>query len=294
MKLGEKIYNLRVSKELSQGDLAEMLGVSRQSISKWENNSAMPDIEKIIKLSDIFGVTIDELVKGENDYSDIHTKKQEALPKVEYVQQIQAKPLAGRKIAGTILLCMAFVVVLFCTLLGDLMSGLVLCIPFLVCGIICFSFQTNVGLWCAWAIYLLTDVYMRWGTSVNRSLVLMTFRWEAHMNYMRLIIAWVLVLITAVMFAVTVIRFKDRPLKVDRTATTKLAVGWGALIAARIVRALVLSSSIYRQWLVNNLQRASGAYLVVGAIISNVMLIWFLVMFIYSWRYIKGRKNCVS
>ena len=50
MKLGEKIYNLRTSKNLSQGDLAEMLGVSRQSISKWENNSAMPDLEKIIKL----------------------------------------------------------------------------------------------------------------------------------------------------------------------------------------------------------------------------------------------------
>ena len=56
MRLGETIYKLRTEKNLSQGDLAEMLDVSRQSISKWENNSAVPDLEKIIKLSEIFKV----------------------------------------------------------------------------------------------------------------------------------------------------------------------------------------------------------------------------------------------
>jgi len=54
MSLGETIYRLRTEKNLSQGDLAEMLEVSRQSVSKWENNSAVPDLEKIIKLGDIF------------------------------------------------------------------------------------------------------------------------------------------------------------------------------------------------------------------------------------------------
>ena len=65
MSLGETIYRLRTEKNLSQGDLAEKLGISRQSISKWENNSAIPDLEKIIKLSEIFEVSLDELVKGE-------------------------------------------------------------------------------------------------------------------------------------------------------------------------------------------------------------------------------------
>ena len=65
MSLGETIYRLRTEKSLSQGDLAEMLEVSRQSISKWENNSAVPDLEKIIRLSEIFEVSLDELVKGE-------------------------------------------------------------------------------------------------------------------------------------------------------------------------------------------------------------------------------------
>lgn len=63
MNLGEKIYTLRNEKNLSQGNLADMLDVSRQSVSKWENNIAVPDLDKIIKLSEIFGVTVDELVK---------------------------------------------------------------------------------------------------------------------------------------------------------------------------------------------------------------------------------------
>ena len=64
MSLGERIYKLRTEKNLSQGELAERLDVSRQSVSKWENNNAVPDLEKIIVLSEIFGVSLDELVKG--------------------------------------------------------------------------------------------------------------------------------------------------------------------------------------------------------------------------------------
>ena len=57
MDLGEMIYKLRTEKNMSQGDLAEALGVSRQSVSKWETNQSVPDLDKIVKLSKIFGVT---------------------------------------------------------------------------------------------------------------------------------------------------------------------------------------------------------------------------------------------
>ena len=62
MNLGERIYTLRTKNNLSQGNLAEKLDVSRQSVSKWENNSAVPELDKIIRMSEIFGVTVDELV----------------------------------------------------------------------------------------------------------------------------------------------------------------------------------------------------------------------------------------
>ena len=65
MKLGTNIYLLRTRKGLSQGDLAEALDVSRQSVSKWETGGATPDLDKLLALCDLFGVTLDELVRGE-------------------------------------------------------------------------------------------------------------------------------------------------------------------------------------------------------------------------------------
>lgn len=62
MNLGENIYRLRTARKLSQDALAEALDVSRQSVSKWENNLAVPDLDKLIKMRDLFGITLDELV----------------------------------------------------------------------------------------------------------------------------------------------------------------------------------------------------------------------------------------
>lgn len=64
--LGERLYELRTKHEMSQGDLAEKLDVSRQTISKWENNISIPELDKIISLSNVFGVSVDYLVKGES------------------------------------------------------------------------------------------------------------------------------------------------------------------------------------------------------------------------------------
>lgn len=66
MTLGEKICTLRTGKGLSQEDLAAKLEVSRQSVSKWETGQSVPDLEKIIKLADLFGVNVDELVREGN------------------------------------------------------------------------------------------------------------------------------------------------------------------------------------------------------------------------------------
>lgn len=65
MTFGEKIVSLRKQKGLSQDQLAELLGVSRQSVSKWERDEAFADTEKVLALSRIFGVSCDYLLKGE-------------------------------------------------------------------------------------------------------------------------------------------------------------------------------------------------------------------------------------
>ena len=128
MSLGETIYRLRTEKNLSQGDLAEKLGISRQSISKWENNIAIPDLEKIIKLSEIFEVSLDELVKGEES----HPKTESVID----VQQAKTKEtgFSPRKIAGTILLCMSFFVVMFFLIAGGGLASFIVALPFLSCA----------------------------------------------------------------------------------------------------------------------------------------------------------------
>lgn len=63
MAISDKILNLRKERELSQEAFAEMLGVSRQSVSRWESGAAVPDIDKILLLSETFGVSTDYLLK---------------------------------------------------------------------------------------------------------------------------------------------------------------------------------------------------------------------------------------
>lgn len=67
MKLHEKIYKLRKKDNLSQEALAEKLGVSRQSVSKWETGEATPEVSKLLALSELFGVTTDYLLKNDDD-----------------------------------------------------------------------------------------------------------------------------------------------------------------------------------------------------------------------------------
>ena len=66
MTLGENIVRLRTQRNWSQGDLADALDISRQSVSKWETDASVPELEKLLKLSELFGVTLDALVRGED------------------------------------------------------------------------------------------------------------------------------------------------------------------------------------------------------------------------------------
>lgn len=65
MKLGNQIKYYRSEKELSQEELAERVYVTRQSISNWENNKNYPDINSIVLLSEVFEISIDNLIKGD-------------------------------------------------------------------------------------------------------------------------------------------------------------------------------------------------------------------------------------
>ena len=64
MNIADRIQCLRKNKGLSQEELADKVGVSRQAVSKWESEQSTPDIEKIIIMSELFEVTTDYILKG--------------------------------------------------------------------------------------------------------------------------------------------------------------------------------------------------------------------------------------
>lgn len=71
MKLNQQIKKYRKALGLSQDRLAEMLYVTRQSVSKWESGDVIPDLEKIIKMTKIFNVSLDNLVLGKETNNTI-------------------------------------------------------------------------------------------------------------------------------------------------------------------------------------------------------------------------------
>ncbi len=108
MEFNNKLYELRKQKGFSQEELANRLNVSRQTISKWEVGESTPDMEKLIAISDLFEVSLDELVKGEEPEP---TGTSEQIVKSELYRDIKEHVLTednkkktkmGLKIAGII------------------------------------------------------------------------------------------------------------------------------------------------------------------------------------------------
>lgn len=70
MKIGDKLKKARMDKNLTQEEVAEKIFVSRQSISNWENNKTYPDIGNVIALSDLYQISLDELLKGSDNFME--------------------------------------------------------------------------------------------------------------------------------------------------------------------------------------------------------------------------------
>ena len=68
MKIGDQLKKARMDNNLTQEEVAEKIFVSRQSISNWENNKTYPDIGNVIALSDLYEISLDELLKGSDNF----------------------------------------------------------------------------------------------------------------------------------------------------------------------------------------------------------------------------------
>lgn len=68
MLIGDKLKEARLKNNMTQEEVAEKIFVSRQSISNWENNKTYPDIGNVIALSDLYEISLDELLKGSDNF----------------------------------------------------------------------------------------------------------------------------------------------------------------------------------------------------------------------------------
>ena len=289
MTLGEKIYKLRTEKNLSQGDLSEMLEVSRQSVSKWENGAATPDLDKIIKLSEIFGITIDELVKNE-DVSASSTEE----PKSTNVIIKKESHFPTRKIFGTALLSLSVVIMFMCFALGGLegaLAGVLFSSPLILCAIVCFAFKKNVGLWCCWAVFFFVDMYLRIATGTNSSIML---SFKALLFYIRggefLRLALVFVQFAAVVLLIlaTVFRFRKIPL-----GSKKLPIAFWAVFAfMKIAFAVFTASPLYMNVMHSLLATAEvWIYSLFSCLYAWIYNGFFVAAVVLTVRYFYTKKN---
>ena len=269
MALSETIYRLRTEHGLSQGDLAAELDVSRQSISKWETGSSVPELDKLVAMSRLFGVTLDELVLGvaQSDGAEgVKAPEPEAKP-VERGRSIT------QTIVGAVLLAVGALAFFLVTLLGGVLTGLVLALPFLLCGVICLAVRRGAGLWCAWLLFVGFESYICYATgysspfAVLRVILLVPV---ASSHYMLLAI-WAV--IYAGLLAGTALYFAGRPV-LSPKREARLALAAALVFAATFLLGLL-------GWL-------PRFVLLVFPFVRYVM---FTVLVTVGLRYLRARKH---
>lgn len=104
MEFSNRLYELRKQKGLSQEELAGKLNVTRQTISKWEIGDSTPDMEKLIAISELFGISLDELMLGKKSSGESFKKSSEETSGIKKFLTEENKANAGKflKIAGII------------------------------------------------------------------------------------------------------------------------------------------------------------------------------------------------
>lgn len=276
MTLNEQIYIERKRLGLSQDELAQQLDVSRQSVSKWENGTATPDLDKIIKLSEIFGISIDQLVKGEISPTP---------------QQFSNFPI--RKIFG----CIFFALTLWSVIHGFIYGfhlDYFTCIslPLAICGFICFYFSRYVPLFCSWTIYAAVETLINSSTSTNWRNILNVSFYSVNTNVYtflssltEFIVFIGLIILTVFIFSKVPVRTKSRCLKNTVTAGIILIVLHTATTIFTII------AFRYSQWYMDFLLQYGGIHFVLVTVINWICTVLFIVTATNILRLLKLRNK---
>lgn len=287
MTLGTNIQRLRKEHNLSQGDLADALDISRQSVSKWETDTSTPDLDKLLKLSEIFNVSLDELIKGIDTPSP--TLSIEQSEKHEPIPTTIKTGLEPRQIAGIILLCMAFLIVLICTLIGDALAGFIFALPFLVCGLICMFVKKHTGIYCGWAVNILVLIYLQLATGSNYSIAFNPYVYT-FANPIAIVVSWFHLILIILLIVCTIRAFRHISVTWSRSKQSALMAGWllyvilhSPFIITRLTHHIVEGISFKTI--------ISLSYVSIACGIIRMILLTVLIIYTLSWyKWHKAKK----
>lgn len=269
MALSETIYRLRTEHGLSQGDLAAELDVSRQSISKWETGSSVPELDKLVAMSRLFGVTLDELVLGgvQSDGAEgVKAPEPEAKP-------VERGRSLTQTIVGAVLLAVGALAFLLVTLLGGVLTGLVLALPFLLCGVICLAVRRGAGLWCAWLLFVGFESYICYATGYSSPFAVLRVILLVPVASSHYILLAVWAVIYAGLLAGTALYFAGRPILSPRREA-RLALAAALVFAATFLLGLL-----------------GGLPRFVLLVFPFVRYVMFTVLVTVGLRYLRARKR---
>lgn len=111
MNLGEKLFELRKTKNLTQDEVAEKLNVTRQTVSKWETNQSSPDFDKIVPICELFEIGVEELLTGKKEEKQDENEEQEE----KVLTKQEAKEKSAKVVSGSIfiyILAVALIMIL--------------------------------------------------------------------------------------------------------------------------------------------------------------------------------------
>ena len=273
MALNDNLRILRIQMGISQDGLAARLGVSRQSVSKWETGTATPELDKLTAMAELFGVTLDELVLGDCGGAG----GGEARPGAAARETIPRRRFA----VGLALLCTSALAVLILMLFGAGLFAFVLASPLILCGIACLTVRRHAGFWCAVAAYFPAACYIEYSTGVGIFDIIAWVSGVEYANPMRAIVFLVLLLTDAAVIACGVRSF----------GSVRIAHSWPLWLGACVLLALAVTPHllIYTQYYITA-SLASGWLSAIFDPWYNVSHIFLIAGCTLACLLVKGRR----
>ena len=296
MTLGQNISRLRTEQGLSQGDLADALEVSRQSISKWETDASIPELEKLLRLSELFHITLDELVKGTGGTVETPPSAPKAAaagegagdPEAELLQTLNR---GVNRTIGWVLLGFGALLTILLAVLGSGLAGLLFAAPLFLCGIICLVARKRPGLWCAWTCVLLGLIWLR-ATAGIRWTDIFRAPFTVFRSDIARIISWAIVAALLLLLIGTVRSFRDQILPWDKRSIGKYAGLWILYLAGR----WAVNRFLFAAWAMkvfssgNHTQSAAVVYSIANILWEVALLAALALLLVKTAALLRGRK----